>query len=532
MKVTTEFTYFVHLIQNLWNRPLPPCLRVVDNGTSRHLEIDWEAAISELWPTAATMPHEGHLLVLQVILLDPLRWDSHMPLLHERLVPYRSWVFPYPPSLEATHLNRDKLPGDLSKDVQRFHVIRQQIFRYLGQRSAEFSMALRASFESLMEPVLAVRRRGLSELVTHLNTLALSDAQGFHETPPYLVGPVDTGFKTTIGQELAALLRGERFGAVKDKNYLFVRHMGLASHLEALGDLTPFHSAQVLLCQDYSTRVALLAESIRRFLKERFRQASDVTAIRVMRGHPQLKNVLFAQGEWSVVLRSDVSASLREFGETARRRRERTVLPKAPRKIRVAAFAVPSHLHHFAEVMHVLWRKGDPYIDVDDLKMVPKPVSVAGLTREEYVAYDTKGLVTHDLTNAAKVFYHRQALSHLGMDVFSKWISVEVPTRERWLRQLTPTPGRVMYYGRFTREQDHELLSLWKKYQKKSVWEAFEARTHHPAKEAKRRARFVSFAVRGKNLTVNELHDLNLVEQRIGPRAWKQWHVIAKRACP
>jgi hypothetical protein len=142
VKDSYEFKYFVHLFQSLFDGPMPSCFSVVNVGLRRRLVIDWEGVISELWPEPATQPNEGLLLAAQVMLTDPLRWDGYAPLLHSRLAAYRNWLMPNPPSCRAAHLDRDLLAGDVAHSLARFHAIRHQLFRYLGNHSMHAAVSL------------------------------------------------------------------------------------------------------------------------------------------------------------------------------------------------------------------------------------------------------------------------------------------------------------------------------------------------------------------------------------------------------
>lgn len=530
-----EFHYFVHLFQDLFSQPLPRWCYLTDAALRRRLVIDWEAVIADLWPTPATLPHEGSLFALQLILTDPMRWMAHMPLLYERLDAYKPWLYPLPPLAQADHLDRNVMAGATADSLQRFHSIRQQIFRYLGGNSKQFASALRSSFEGLMEPILIERRqKGTSELETHIDTIRLGDLEGLTlmqleaQAP---LEPIETKFRTLIGQETAAILRGERFGVVKDKNYVYIRHAGMAIHIENIGDITPFHTAEMMIEANYSRRVDLLAASIRRVIRAKYRSVSDVTATRLFERHPQLKHSAYDPACWSVVMRSDVSRSLREHGLNARRRRERTEKLPTERKRRVATLKVPDHLSYFADNVNVLWRQEALYINCQDLKLVTEP-SVTGLRWNDYLGFDSSGHITRNPEDIVELFFHRNVLVMKGMELLSKWIGAQLPKYETWLNATKSDSGkRKLYIAPFTRSQDAELLELWKPYQLKKVWQDFEEKHKHSAKEAKRRAEFVAFATRKRNLTLDELNDLATVEKRLGPMAWKKWHVVARLAC-
>lgn len=525
MRTKFDFHYTVTLLQDLYNRPFPSCFSTCDVGTSRRLVVDWEAVIAELWPTSTTLPNEGGLLAIQLMLLDDVRWDSHAPLLRQRFQAYRSWVFPLPPSLRAAHLDPDLLPGENAASLQRFHALRRQLFRLLGGRSIEMALALRASFELLMAPILAsARPKGLSELLTHIDTVKLADAVGLNEeqlAAPHHIMPVCDVFRTTLGEELAALLRGERFGAVKDKNYLFVRHAGYAAHIESVGDTTPFHTSAVLL------NTALLADNIRRTLRAKFRNVSAVTADRLFHKIEALRGLVYDPADWSIVSRVDVNASLRESGNSARRRHERSAVPRTIRQHRVVRLETPPYLKDTADAVSILWRKNTAFIDTKDLK----DASGTGLAWDEILAFDTRGKVTHDPALYASVYYSRSALNHLGMSVLARWISAQTPSREVWLRLLKAKPKSARSLATFSRAQDRVLLPLWKPYQRKAVWEEFGQEYGVPAVEVRRRAEFVAFAVRHRALLIEELNDLATVERRLGPKAWKKWKLVARKAC-
>lgn len=538
MKVSVEssyfFYYFVHLIQKLFDQPLPAYATSFDVGVRRRLSIDWEGAIAELWPSPSTQTGEGSLLAAQMVVLHPLRWEGHCPLLRARLDAYKPWLLPMPPSDSAQHLSRDLVPGELQPTLMRFHALRHQLFRFLGANSAVTAMALRATFEALMAPVIANDRpRGSSPFASHIDVVKLADTEGL--TPAQLdvvtamSGPPPT-FRTTLTEELSAMLRGERFGVVKDKNYLFTRHEGYAEHLEAVGDLTPFHNADVVIETDHQRRIELLAKSIRKTLRAKFHAANDVTASRHFANVKALRSATYNPEYWTASLRSDVSRSLSEHGGSARRRREAFPVERAPRKRREAVLETPPSLRNLADAVHAIWRDGHIYVNATDVKTAAIE-GPTGLAWNEYVAFDQFGRVTHRLDDIDALYVHRGALIRYEAEALSRWLGNLMPTHEEWLRKTRNDGVEKRSALPFNRQQDTDLLQLWKPYQSKVVWESYAKEHGFKPAEVKRRSRFVAYATRHKNLTIAELTDLSQVERRLGPKAWEQWKTIARRAC-
>lgn len=533
-KVEYEFKYFVHVLQTLFNGAMPKCFTTSDVGIRRRLVIDWEAAISDLWPDPGTQPDEGSLFVLQVMLTDRARWDGHTPMIYQRLTDYRHWVMPLPPSLLAVHLNRDLLSGEVATTLFRFHALRHQIFRFLGGRSLTAARALRSSFERLMLPVIAKDRpKGASELVSYVDTVRLAETEGlspFQLEAEYHVQPIPMAPRTSLAEELVALLRGERFGAVKDKNYLFVRHEGYAKHLEETGDVTPFHDSSVVQEQNYGARIEKLTHNIRITLRTKFRQASDVTATRLFQTTPALRNATYDPVHWSVMLRHDVSRSLRESGLSARRRREGSLKAKTERPHRFVRILVPIHLQAYAEEVSVVWRRGTTYVNAKDLKMWRHEAGVAGLSVYDFIAFDEKGRATSTPEMIATYYVKRAILAERDMLPFAHWLGGVFPSKESLVSQYK-TPTKKRYTSLYTEQMDEELLALWKPYQRNNVWNEFASKYGCKATDAKRRAEFVAFALRRRNLTLKELRDFALTERRVGPKAWKTWASTARKAC-
>ena len=532
VKDSYEFKYFVHLFQSLFDGPMPSCFSVVNVGLRRRLVIDWEGVISELWPEPATQPNEGLLLAAQVMLTDPLRWDGYAPLLHSRLAAYRNWLMPNPPSCRAAHLDRDQLAGDVAHSLARFHAIRHQLFRYLGGHSMHAAMALRVSFERLMEPVIANDRpRGASKLVSYVDTVKLADTEGL--TPmqldiEYRLEPVGPAPRTSLHEEMAAMLRGERFGAIKDHNYLFVRHAGYAEHVESLGDTTPFHDGAVALAPDHVSRVRLLTHNVRKRLNAEYKQASDLTAVRLFTTSARLKGVSYSPEDWSVILRADASASLRESGLTARRVRTASLKPTGGRRHRFLALRTPKHLAAWADEVRLLWRESGVYVDTSTIKGLVN-ASVAGLSVNDFVAFDERGRLTRTPECIKTLYVHRSVLQTQGLAALAGWVGDAVPTKDTFYRLLKAKPDKQRSMP-FTREMDAELLALWKPYQARSAWKNFAEKYGCKATDAKRRAEFVAFATRHRNLTLAELNDLATVERRLGPRSWKLWRATARKS--
>lgn len=531
MRNSYEFNYFVHLFQAQFTQPMPNCFTILDTGVRRRLVIDWEAVISELWPSSATQPNEGLLLAAQVIITDPVRWDGLAPLLRARLADYRNWLLPLPPSCRADHLDRDRVAGDVADSLARFHALRHQLFRYLGGHSASAAMALRASFERLMAPVLADDRpAGTSRLVSHVDVVKLADTEGL--TPAqldveYRLDPVVSNRRTTLAEEMAALLRGERFGSVKEKNYLFIRHAGYAEHVESVGDVTAFHDGAVALLPDRPSRVQKLAQNVRKKLGEKYRKASDLTAVRLFASSPVLRSQTYRPEDWSVLLRADVSASLRESGVTARRARTASLNPPAGRNHRTAPLVLPPHLKAWSEEVRLLWRPSGPFVDVSTVKGARS--GIAGLSVNDFIAYDEVGRVTRTTANIAKLYVHVSVLRAEGLPALAGWISDAVPSKEVFYRLLKAKTKATRTIP-FSREMDAELLGLWRPYQNKKVWQDFADKHGCKATDARRRAEFVAFATRHRNLALSELNDLATVERRLGPKSWKTWRATARKS--
>lgn len=529
MKNRYEFNYLIHIIQTLFDRQRPSCFSLNDTGSERRLVIDWESAISELWPTPTTQPHEGLLFVAQIILLDPVRWDAHAPLLRAKLAAYQHWLFPLPPSIRASHLDRDVVPGECATSATQFHALRHQLFRFLGGHSLAAAMALRATFEKLMESVLTKSRpRNAPKTFTYLDVAKIALEPGLSATQlrcDFHLPPVERLARTTLAEELAAMLRGERFGAVKDKNYLFVRHAGYAEHLDAVGDTTVFHNSAVEMQPNYTARIEKLAENVRLRLRSEFRCASDLAAGRLFAAHPQLKNLRYNPLDWTVVLRADISASLRENGIDARNRREGTFKPTKGRRARHVVLQLPEHLSAHGQALDVIWRDGGIFVDQETVKGLNLE-GVAGLSIREFVAFDEAGHVTRARDCMKTIYVHRAVLERQGLSALAGWLGNAIPTQQVYAKLLKAKPMRTPM-ATFTRRMDEELLGLWKPYQSKKVWHDFAENYGIRWAEAKRRAEYVAFAVRKRNLLISELGDMVNVERRLGPRGWKKWRATA-----
>lgn len=530
------FQYFVSLIQTMFERPLPGFATQVSSGIRRRLEIDWEAVIADLWPTPATQTDEGWLLAAQLVVIDPLRWSDICPVLHTRLVGYKDWLFPLPPSAQAWHLNRDVAPPGTLPALNRLHAIRRQLYRFLVADPVWAAGHLRKSFEALLAPVLAERPKGLAERHTHLDLVALADAEGLTQmqieasielVPPPLLP------RTTLTDELSGLLRGERYGAVRDKNYLYLRHAGYAQHVEDVGDVTPFHDSKVLLTEDPIDRVAELCTSVRRYFRSRFRCASDVTAVRLFANKPSLSSARYDPLDWTVALRADVSRSLRELAGTERKARRHAAKPESTdspkRRRRIVTLEVPPNLRDYADRLDLMWDENKLYIDRATLKRDPVE-GPGGLAWDEFIALGRDNRRAKDPLKADRYFIARAALARYDAEPLARWLGNAVPTPAAWAR-IARGVKRPQSKKPFSREHDATLLKLWKPYQRKGVWDEFAEANGFTAVEAKRRAEFVAFATRHRNLTVEELNDLAQVELRLGARTWREQRAIARRAC-
>lgn len=547
--------YLVTAIQNslLQASKLPDAFLLGGKGTGRFLTIDWTACVAALNPMPGS-PMTPTLFALQVVYGSPAFHDV-CPLLRHRLSSFEPLLLPAYPSLRTDHLSPDGVDVLNAPHVPHFDRLRQQVYRLLKGRPS-VHLTLRKEFEKALVAHLGKRPKGAEPGTTYLDVSKLSVDPGLNDAAIEGLKSLRCGdavqVRTTPSEEAAAILRLERYGAVVEKNYVVVRHTGMAEHALGLGDWPAWATAATMRTVDESARLANAADDLRNWLRRTFRALNDLSAERFFKTSTALASAGGYDPErFTVVYRQDMVDKARAEAPRAKSKAQvdvdllgdtDTLSPRepfafAPKRryiLRLDGVEVPEHFEDVARRVNLARRRHVVYVNLNAFGDVPLR-AVLGLPREDFIAFDEHGRSIYHFSSQPHELYVslNVVAERLKRPAFAEWVASTHGAMTVW-RNLLGLKGAkderaLLKAALFTREQDEYFLKHCARYAREAVWsEAERLMPMHSLKRMKERAKFVRFAVQRKGLTIDALRDLKRVEALFGPRGIKKWSPIYK----
>jgi hypothetical protein len=529
----------VSALQNLVTHhsgSLPAGVSFAGVTPSRRLRLDWAKLATGLLPPEGSIESsQPTLIALQLIAASPA-FDAVCPLIRARLAAFGPLVQPPFPSVLSSHLVES--PGHTTAgDLDRFSQVRTQLARLLRLRPRVRTL-LRKEFNLLFAPYLWTGASNADLSVSELYAPAFVDAPGLIDNT-HLVDAVCTlpiSCRTSYAEELAALLRRERYGVMVDNNYVVIRHEGVALDVITTGDHPAWLRAETIAEAVPEAKRISAAANLRDWLRETFRTAGQDTCVRIFERTDQLQSVSYSPANFTVIYRADASAFIKRAEKTTGQHLSRGERPPRHRRLKEITVRTPAE---FADLVTTptlsLGRKNETlFINIDAFNNIP-PGLLVNLAAKDFAAYNEAGAPCYRFRDVpATLFVSLSVLAtHLKQPALSAHLQRLYGSKLDWKKAFNEATDakrrkRAKAYP-FTIAEDTYLSLYARKWKRADFWGDFLKRfPHHSLARLRRRAAYVRAILNKRGTTIAQLHDAAWLDANIKGVALRRWKSIYK----